>query len=85
MQVEPSKDKDLSFARLSDLNFHVAVKMWVANNVISLNSLTLVCRSKDASLGLHTVTFWTKRTSGTLESSKSELMGHGGANKQRLS
>lgn len=35
MQAEPSKDKDLSFARLSDLNLHVAVKMWVANEPVN--------------------------------------------------
>lgn len=27
MQADPSRDKDLSFAKLSDLGLHIAIKM----------------------------------------------------------
>lgn len=30
MQADPSRDKDLSFAKLSDLGLHIAVKMYAA-------------------------------------------------------
>ena len=40
MQVDPSRDKDYSFARLCDLKLHVTLKMSVISRSISLISRT---------------------------------------------